>query len=313
MSSAEPGRRAARVLCAGIAVFDFVFRLDRFPAPGEKRRAREMIPVGGGCAANAAVAVARLGGRARLAAPLGGPAGADPVGDRILDGLARSGVDTGGVVRCDGAPSPLSAILVDATGERMITNHRDDRLTALRVGDPDALVRDADAVLVDNRFADFVLPICTAARRRGLAVVLDGDRPAAPSDPLLAAATHIVFAADGLRATAGEHDLGRGLRRIAAATPAFLAVTDGVRGVHWLEAGTLRHRPAFAVEAVDTLAAGDVFHGAFALALAEGRGATAALRFAAAAAAIKCTRFGGGGGAPDRGDVEDFLSQRGDA
>jgi sulfofructose kinase len=68
--------------------------------------------------------------------------------------------------------------------------------------------------------------------------------------------------------------------------------------------------PAFAVEAVDTLGAGDTFHGAFALALAEGRDIQAAMRFAAAAAAIKCTRFGGIEGAPLRGEVEAFLAGR---
>ena len=65
---------------------------------------------------------------------------------------------------------------------------------------------------------------------------------------------------------------------------------------------------AFPIQPIDTLAAGDVFHGAFALALAEGRGETEAMRFAAAAAAIKCTRFGGITGAPGRAEAEAFLA-----
>ncbi len=77
----------------------------------------------------------------------------------------------------------------------------------------------------------------------------------------------------------------------------------------WLEQGSLRCLPAFAVEAVDTLAAGDVFHGAFALALAEGVHPGGAMRFAAAAAAIKCSRVGGGAGAPDRAEVDAFSER----
>jgi len=75
-----------------------------------------------------------------------------------------------------------------------------------------------------------------------------------------------------------------------------------------LEAGNLRARPTFRVNAVDTLAAGDVFHGAFALALAEGQETTDAMRFAAAVSAIKCTRFGGGTGCPGRVEVDEFLA-----
>ena len=74
--------------------------------------------------------------------------------------------------------------------------------------------------------------------------------------------------------------------------------------------GALRRMPVFAVEAVDTLGAGDIFHGAFALALAEGRDEVAAMRFGAAAAALKCTRFGGIAGTPRRAEVEALPGQR---
>ncbi len=293
-----------------MGVRDHVFRLRHFPRPGEKVRARAFASVLGGCAANAALAVARLGGEARFAAPLGGPAGVDAAGDEILRDLAVNGVDCRGAVRLSGASSPISTILIDASGERMIANHRDDRLSELRAPDPGALVASVDAVLVDNRFADFVLPICAAARARGAIVVLDGDRATSHSDPLLTAATHVIFAADGLRATAPCDDLADGLRRIGSCTAAFVGVTDGPRGVLWLENGTVRRMPAFAVEAVDTLAAGDVFHGAFALALSEGQGPSQAMRFASAAAALKCTRFGGGEGAPKRAEVAEFLARQ---
>jgi sugar/nucleoside kinase (ribokinase family) len=308
MAGDSPARRdAPKVLCAGIAVHDHVYRLDRFPQPGSKTRAREFVATGGGCAANAAAAIARLGGRAALAAPLGGPPGSDAVGDWILANLAREGVDCREVVRVPCGRSPISAIFVDAAGERLIVNDRDERLSAARHADPPAALTDADALLVDNRFAEFVLPFCLAARARGMPVVLDGDRPTRASDRLLQACTHLVFAADGLRATTACEDLAAGLAAIAAnARDAFVAVTDGARGVLWLADGELRHMPAFPVAVVDTLGAGDVFHGGFALAVAQGQETADALSFATAAAAVKCTRFGGIAGAPTRREVEEF-------
>lgn len=297
-----------RILCAGIAVEDHIYQLARFPVPGTKTRAQEFAIAGGGCAANGAVALARLGGEALLASPLGGPAGEDVIGDRILARLAAERVDCSAVVRVAGATSPISAILLDASGERLIVNHRDERLSTARVADPRQLVKACDAVLVDNRFVDFVLPLCHAARARGIPVVLDGDRPTQATDDMLNACSHIVFAAEGLRATAGCDDLGVALSAVAARTKAFLAVTDGAQGVLWLDRGGLRHMPAYAVNTVDTLGAGDVFHGAFVLAIAEGQGEVAALAFATAAAAVKCTRFGGIAGAPTRAEVDGFAA-----
>src|SRR5215475_13452345 len=141
-------------------------------------------------------------------------------------------------------------------------------------------------------------------RARGLTVVLDADRPTQTCDELFRIATHVVFSAECLRATTGLDDLGAALAAIAATTSSFLAVTQGPRDVLWREAATLRRSPVFAVEAIDTLGAGDVYHGAFTLALAEGRDVVAALRFAAAAAGLKCTRLGGSMAAPRRAEVE---------
>lgn len=308
MSSAD-GRTAPRaILCAGIIVLDEVFLVEDFPQPDGKTNARSYFVVNGGCAANAAVAIARLGGAASLCGPLGGPAGEDPNGERVLAALAREHVDCTACVRVAGCATPLSAIFIDARGDRMITTYRDDRIAAATPPEPTGLVATADAVLADNRFPDFVRPICTAARERGLTVVLDADRPTDVTDPLLRIATHVIFSGESLRATAATDDLATGLFRVGECTDAFLAVTDGPQDVLWRDGTALRRSPAFPVKAVDTLGAGDVFHGAFALALAEGRDASAAMRFGSAAAALKCARVGGSAGAPTRAEVEAFLA-----
>jgi sulfofructose kinase len=182
LSSTEPIASACarpagpEVVCTGIAVLDAVFRVAQFPMPEAKTQASEFKIISGGCAANAAIAIARLGGRARFAGPLGGPPGREEIGDRITAALAAEQVDCGWCERVPGVASSMSAICVDPRGERAIVNYRDDRLAAARPSDPAAIVAAADAVLADNRFPEFVLPICRAARVRGIPVVLDADK-----------------------------------------------------------------------------------------------------------------------------------------
>jgi len=299
---------APRVLCAGMAVLDEIFRVEHVPPVNTKVIAAAFASAIGGCAANAAVAIVRLAGDAELAAVLGDPL-YDEIGDRILAGLARERVACPGIVRVGGATSTISTILVDASGERTIVTHCDERLFVATAQHPGRLVAAADVVLADNWLPDLVVPLCAAAQERGLPVVIDGDGPMAATSPLMTLATHVVFSSQGLRATSGDDDLDAALARLAANTRAFLAVTDGAGDIRWWDGRAAQRMPVFPVQAVDTLAAGDVFHGAFALALAEARDAVAALRFAAAAAALKCTRFGGGGGAPSRREVDALLAR----
>jgi sugar/nucleoside kinase (ribokinase family) len=308
LNSADRRGAAPNILCAGIIVLDEVFLVEHFPQPDGKVNARGYFSVNGGCAANAAVAIARLGGAASLCGPLGGPPGQDANGDRVLAALEREHVDCSNCVRIAGCASPLSAIFIDARGDRMITTYRDDRIASAQPPDPTGLVASPDAVLADNRFPDFVQPICAAAQARGLIVVLDADKPTQVGDPLLRMATHVVFSSESLRATAGTDDLATALFRVGDATEAFLAVTDGSKDVLWRDGNALRRSPAYPVKAVDTLGAGDVFHGAFALALAEGRDLGFAMRLASAAAALKCSRLGGSAGAPKRDEVEAFMA-----
>jgi len=304
------GTSRKHVLCTGIAVLDMLFRVERHPRPDVKTQASEIRTINGGNAANAAVAIAHLGARASFAGPLGGPAGTDSVGDTILALSARENIECVDCPRIDGITSPLSAISIDGRGERAIVNFRDERLLAVRPTNPDAMVTDCDAIIADNRFPLFVRDVCTAGLKRGIPVVLDADEPRHDASALLAAVSHVVFSAEGLRATAGTDHLGRALIDIGKQTNAFVAVTDGANDVLWLKDGELRQIPAFTVDVVDTLGAGDTFHGAFTLMLAEGKSEREAMRFAAAAAALKCTRYGGILGAPARDEVEAFLARQ---
>jgi len=282
-------------------------RVQNFPAPGSKVHASEFIVTGGGCAANAAVTIARLGGRVAFAGPLGDAN--DPVSTRILADLQSEGIDCSGVARKEDGTASVSLILLDAAGEKTIATRRGVNLGETLPVDAAALVGDADAVLIDNRFPEFVAAVCRAAQARKIPVVIDLDLATKPDDPLLALGSHVIASSEALRASTGETDYGAGLQRLAKHLTSFLAVTDGPNGIYWLEQVGLKHMPAFNVEAIDSLGAGDAFHGAFTLALAEGRALPDILRFASATAALKCTKFGGASAAPKRGEVEEFLKK----
>lgn len=295
------------VLAVGHAVQDFVFTVERLPDRGEKYRARTFETVGGGPAATAAVAIARLGGSARLAARVGD----DLAADLIATELAGYGVDCTWLRRCTGCGSSVSAVIVDPTGERMIVNHLDAGMPADADWLPAPRDLGADAVLVDVRWPEGALRALQLAREAGLPGILDADRPVPADGRLLRAASHVAFSADGLRDFAGDTDLPGALLRVARDLAGWCCVTAGEQGVLIARGGDLERVPAFAVDTVDTLGAGDVWHGAFALALAEGQAEGAAVTFASAAAALKVTRSGGRRGAPTRQQVADFLAARG--
>ncbi len=139
---------SAHVLCLGVAVQDYVFSLPEMPHAAEKYRARDFTIVGGGCAANAAVAVVRLGGRASLVTRLG----ADKLGDAIVAELEAEGVDCTYAARFDGCRSSLSAVMVDAAGERMIVNYRDPKLPEDTDWLPDPKALGIDVALADTRW-----------------------------------------------------------------------------------------------------------------------------------------------------------------
>ncbi|HEY5293023.1 MAG TPA: PfkB family carbohydrate kinase [Burkholderiales bacterium] len=298
-----------KVICIGHSALDRVFTVDAWPQASAKVAAKAFAEVGGGMAANAAVAVARLGGEAHF----WGPAGADSVADIMRARLQEAGVDVAGLRRFAGLHSSTSAILIDARGERLIVSYRGTALEAPAGWLALDQIDSAGALLADVRWPQGSIAALRAARRAGIPTVIDADTAEhATLQSLAGEAEYAVFSESGLACFAGAGDIEGGLRRALALGARLAAMTQGERGVFWIEAGQpLRHLPAFAVPVVDTLAAGDVCHGAFALELARGKAPADGFRFAAAAAAIKCTRPGGRDGSPSRDEVERFLNGAG--
>ena len=287
-----------------MAALDAIYRVPVIPAIPTKVLATGFIECGGGMAATASVAVARLGGKALYWGRVGG----DTLGIRILKGLTDEGVNVDGVRRIAACVSPSAAILVADDGERLVCAYNDPSL------DPDASwlpleqVARCDAVLADVRWPEGAAVLLDAARQQGIPAVFDGDvGPPAVLVDLAGRATHAIFSEPGLTQVTGAMAPGEGVARLATFVPGIVGVTLGAEGFLWREGARERLVPAPKIVAIDTLGAGDVWHGAFTLGLAEGLDVEAAGRFANAAAAIKCTRAGGRLGAPRRPEVDALM------
>src|SRR3977135_1464797 len=257
-----------RILCIGMPVRDLTFRVQELPARGFKVNASHFDEICGGNALNATIGIVRLGGRASICGPMGD---ARETSSRyIFEKLAQEGIDTKHIVHMPGLVTPISNIMIDPSGERTIVTFRDPELWKVRLPDADQLLEDCDAILTESRCAAFCTDLCVEARRRGIPVIVDVDCAMSLQEGLLTASSHLVFSSESLQETAGIPDDGKALKTIARLTPSFLAGTRGPRGTIWLdEHGCLQETPAFPVHTVDTLGAGDVFHGAFALAITE--------------------------------------------
>lgn len=292
------------VICVGIAVLDEIFAVEAIPAKPGKFFASDYRSIGGGPASTAAVAAAAMGANTALWARVG----EDRTGEQIVDELAGYGVDIAGIRRVPGARSGLSAVVVDGAGERLTINFADPALDTDPAWLPLERIKAADVVLCDCRWPAGAETALRRARQDGRIALLDGDiTPDGTVKFLAPLASHVAFSQGGLRQFSGVDDPEAGLRLAAERMGGWLAVTLGADGCLVMEDGITRSVPAYRVEAVDTTGAGDVFHGALAVALAEGRDPLAATRFASATAALKCTRFGGRSGIPDRAQVDNFL------
>jgi sulfofructose kinase len=295
-----------RVVCVGHAAMDSIYRVPTIPIEPIKVFATGYQQSGGGMAANASVAAARLGADAHY----WGRVGDDTVGTSIVDQLRAERVNTETVLRMRGRASPTAAILISDNGERLICVYNDTSFDTDTSWLPLLSLRTFDIVLADVRWPEGSLATMRAARTLGVPTVLDGDiGDAAALASLAHVADYAIFSERGLTLASGTSDVGAGLLRIEQIAGGIVGVTLGPEGLLWREHGDERRSRAPTIDALDTLGAGDVFHAAFALAVAEGSDVAAAARFANAAAALKCRRIGGRLGAPFREEVDAFLRQ----
>lgn len=296
-------RFAVDVLCVGLASFDLTMTVSQHPGPDEKCSATGLVKCGGGPAANAAVAVARLGGKSAFAGYLG----EDLYGREHLGELQREGVHTDLVVQGK-HPTPLSLILVKPGGHRTVVNWSSGTpfLTFDQVDFARCVPR---VILFDGHEPSISLPLAKSARERGIITVLDAGSVRRGTLELLPLVDHLVASERFARDFSREDDLEKAFSTLQKKAPSVV-VTLGERGLRGRSCGSDYRLPAFPVGAVDTTGAGDTFHGAFALKLAQGISFASNLIFASAAAALACKSLGARPGIPARQEVERFLSQQ---
>ena len=296
-----------RVICTGLAVLDHIFYLPKIPKKPIKSFATSYQIVGGGNAATAAVAISRAGGQAIFWGSLGD----DLNGDIILSELKEFGVDVDDVNRLNGLNSSVSTVLIDNMGERLITNYTDSKLFKNVDWLPLDKLANSDAVLADLRWQEGALKTLQRARELGIPGVLDADlTPAVLNEEVIKNATHVLFSEPALDEFAPDKSTIEALNWVSEINDGWVGVTEGSSGTRWLDNGNLKHVPAFKVETVNTLGAGDVFHGIFALSLAEGHSENNSLIRASAAAAVHCSRSGGRKTIPLRKEIETLINQR---
>jgi sulfofructose kinase len=295
--------RGVKLVCLGLSALDQVWRVEGLFAGGsEKIRSFEYSTVGGGMAANAAVAAVRLG----AATAFWGRGGEDAAGQQMRGALANEGVDVRYFRLFAGGRSSVSGIIVDRSGERQIVNFRGQFPLEADWLPLDELAG-TSAVLADPRWPEGAVAMFGKARTQGIPTVLDGDvADTSVFEQLLPLTDHAVFSEPALRGFAGSPS-DEALASLARFNCRVVAVTRGRDGVSWYQDGHLKRLAAHSVDVVDTTAAGDVFHGAYAIAIGGGLGIAEAMSFASAAAALKCTRPGGRAGIPTIDDCIEFM------
>jgi len=301
------------IVVVGSINMDLVAHAPRIPAPGETLTGTGFTTTPGGKGANQAVAAARLGYPVAMV----GAVGEDVFGQALLDNLIAAGVRTETVERVAG-PSGVAPITVAANGENAIV------VVPGANGEVDTTFIDRHAELIRSAgmvLCQLELPIATVAHTlalcagAGVPVMLDPAPASALPDAIwkqvawftpneTEAAFYIGESLDV--ENSGKHLLERGLKGVV--------LKRGGEGCYVAQANREPARvPSFKVEAIDTVAAGDCFNGAFAVALLEGQDAWSAARFASAAAAISVTRHGAQASMPSRAEVDNFLKGHADA
>lgn len=306
---------SAKLAVLGSINADHILNLAHFPRPGETVIGKQYQIAFGGKGANQAVAAGRAGADIAFIACVG----ADDIGERIRQQLQQDRIDTAPVETVAGESTGVAMIFVNGEGENNIGIYSgaNAALTPARVAQHQQVIADADALLMQLESPlESVLAAAKIARAQQTQVILNPAPATALSDELLALIDIITpneTEAEILTGIAvkSDEDAARAAAALHAKGIATVLITLGRRGVWLSEQGNGVRIPGFSVQAIDTIAAGDTFNGAFITARLEGVAMHDAVRFAHAAAAIAVTRPGAQPSVPWRTEIDAFLQQQG--
>jgi sulfofructose kinase len=294
-------------LCVGHCTVDTIGVVEQFPSADEKVELSAFSLQGGGPAATAAACIAALGSEAGFI----GKISDDWHGELIRQGLVDGGVDISGLVVHGGAVSASTFIAVDRHTQRRIVLFTLGSVPPLAPEELNLkLLDNTRVVLVDGHQMQAQIAIAEAARNREIPVVLDAGSVRPHLEDLAALSTVVVASERFARELAGSVD--KSVEALIKLGPQCAVVTLGEDGSVGREAGgTSVMVPALSVDAVDTTGAGDVYRGAFVFGMLKGWDLKQRMRFAAAAAGLKCQHLGGREGLPTVPEVEKVLASGG--
>ncbi len=302
---------AKPIVVVGSSNTDMIITLDHIPRPGETILGGEFVTAAGGKGANQAVGAARAGGAVTFVARVG----SDPLGDQAIAGFTQDGINVDFVFRDKRSPSGVALIFVAKDGENSIAvaSGANGRLAPADVKKAKHALTGASVLLLQLETPlEAVCAAADLAARAGVRVILNP----APAQPL---PDELLRRVSILTPNESEAELLTGVRVTSKATATQAAeklmargvqtvvVTLGSKGALLVGESTRQFVPGFKVKAVDTTAAGDVFNGALAVGLAEGKHLLDAVRFACAAGALSVTQMGAQPSAPTRRQIEKFL------
>jgi len=290
-----------------------IIQMPRIPRPGETILGGRFSMAAGGKGANQAVAAARAGGAVTFVARVGD----DMFGKRAVEGFVADGIDVHHVIRDSEAPSGVALIFVADDGENSIgvASGANARLSPADVETARDAIASADVLVMQLETPlETVRAAAKIAADRGVRVILN-PAPAQPLDDDLLRRVSILTPNEteaelltGIRVD-DEATAGKAARALLARGVQTVLITLGARGAFLAAPEGGLPVPGFKVEPVDTTAAGDVFNGALAVALSEGRSLKESVRFANAAAALSVTKLGAQPSAPSRKEIDAFLAK----
>ena len=308
-------KTAGKLVVLGSINADHILNLESFPTPGETVTGHHYQVAFGGKGANQAVAAGRSGADIAFIACTGD----DDIGERVRRQLQSDGIDVAPVRAVKDQSTGVALIFVNAEGENVIGIHAgaNAALSVEQVEAEKARIAGAQALLMQLESPlESVLAAAKIAHQHQTTVVLNPAPARELSDELLALVDIITpneteaEKLTGIRVE-NDDDAANAARVLHAKGIGTVMITLGSRGVWVSHEGQGRRVPGFKVQAIDTIAAGDTFNGAFVTALLEGTALDEAIRFAHAAAAIAVTRKGAQPSVPWREEIDEFLRQQG--
>ena len=296
------------VLGLGAVAVDELVYVESFPPPDVKTRVSRIERQCGGLTATALVAASRLGSRCAYAGLLG----TDELSAFAVATLHSENIDLTHLQR-EPSVQPVHSFIVvgEENHTRNVFAHSRNFSGPTGNWPPDEVIRSARVLLIDHFGIPGMIRAACIARQNGGQVVADAERETGPGfAEWLASADHLILSGRFARNLTGTDTPADAATGLWNAGRKVVVVTDGNNGCWYTSDGhAVTHKPAFPVKVTDTTGCGDVFHGAYASALARGIPLPERIRFASMAAALKATAYGGQAGIPTLSAVENALAR----